>query len=48
MEYSMSALAAMGLKTLGRQNDSVRGPLFWHTADGESIYNMWVRARLDS
>ena len=39
--FSMSDLARMLLKQNGFQSDSVRGPIFWYTENGQSIKELW-------
>lgn len=41
--YSMSELAKQLLKGLGYQSDSVRGPMFWCTADGVTVKELWEK-----
>jgi hypothetical protein len=41
--YSMSELAKQLLKNLGYQSNSVRGPMFWGTADGCTIKELWEK-----
>jgi hypothetical protein len=40
-------VGATGIQRAGHPSKSVRGPLYWHTEGGQSIYNIWVRSRLD-
>lgn len=42
-DYSMSALAKLGLNAVGKMSDSVRGPSYWYTDYGESIQDIWER-----
>jgi len=39
--YSMSKLAGLALDGLGLDGESVRGPLFWYTDNGDSIKELW-------
>jgi hypothetical protein len=41
-KYSMSELAEIGLKFHG-YSGKVSGPRHWHTAEGESIRELWER-----
>lgn len=41
--YSMSDLAKQLLKGLGYQSNSVRGPMFWCTADGITVKELWEK-----
>ena len=43
LSYSMSELAKILLKQNGYESDSVRGPAFWFTEQGESIKDIWGR-----
>lgn len=39
--YSMSNLAKILLKQNNYSSESVRGPLFWSTHEGKTVFNLW-------